>query len=351
MLHPYEYTALRNELDSIWGLQQVTDLVPLQAETLLGQARAGIKTAADIAASSAEAPQLHLPTPGPVPRPTLSTSPHQQPQKPDMEGVLAAPAVPVDTQQSVVGDLYAHSEHGMVRTARQARINSRQQRALQSGLLQLSAPRHRSTAAVLEPPETAAPPSSSSVTHRSSSSAQTAASEGPSHVSASRSDSQSQSLLRPHGDHATLPDSDSSLVSHHRLDQTAQTSSSSSGSAHHNPGADPTPSSTKAISEAASTSPADASNIPGRVIRGRAPRQALAAQKAADAERQKSGSKAGPSGRATADYSFLSADQQRVRPTIWTMHTWTCTCSMNIVHTSRWTCMIVICASMYSMTG
>jgi len=49
-----------------------------------------------------------------------------------------------------------------------------------------------------------------------------------------------------------------------------------------------------------------------RVIRGRAPRQALAAKKA-NAERQKSGSKAGPSGRVTADYSFLSADQQQVR--------------------------------------
>ncbi|KAL0045856.1 hypothetical protein WJX82_006850 [Trebouxia sp. C0006] len=140
VLHPHEYTALRNELDSIWGLQQVTDLVPVQAETLLSQAVAGIKTAAEIAAATPDVPQPRLPHPSPVPRPMLSTS----------------------SQERAAGD------------------------------------------------------------------------------------------------------------------------------------------------------------GPVRVIRGRAPRQALAAKKA-NAERQKSGSKAGPSGRVTADYSFLSADQQQVRQLVKTV--------------------------------
>ncbi len=155
VLHPHEYTALRNELDSIWGLQQVTDLVPVQAETLLSQAMAGIKTAAEIAAATPDAPQPRLPHPSPVPRPMLSTSSQERSQQADSAATASATSVQSEQQQSVqsvAGDLYAHSERGMVRAAAQARINPRQQKALQSGLLRLSPPcsRRRAVGGVVQ---------------------------------------------------------------------------------------------------------------------------------------------------------------------------------------------------------
>jgi len=309
VLHPHEYTALRNELDSIWGLKQVTDLVPVQAETLLSQAMAGIKTAAEIAAATPDAPQPCLSPPSPVPRPALSTPSEERSQQAAPDSPATAPATSVQSEQqqsvqSVAGDLYAHSERGMVRAAAQARINPRQQKALQSGLLRLSPPvqqrkssGRRSTAAVLEPPEVAT------------------SSFGPSQSSASASPSASvpPALLKSHDD-ITLPLLRSNDANSQNLDH-SQSSSSSAGPAFHSPEADSTQSSARAIAsnaETASGSPSAASDGPVRVIRGRAPRQAVAAKKA-NAERQKSGSKAGPSGRVTADYSFLSADQQQVR--------------------------------------
>ena len=309
VLHPHEYTALRNELDSIWGLQQVTDLVPVQAETLLSQAMAGIKTAAEIAAATPDAPQPRLPPPSPVPRPVLSTSSEERSQQAAPDSAATAPATSVQSEQqqsmqSVAGDLYAHSARGMVRAAAQARINPRQQKALQSGLLRLSpsvqqrkSSGRRSAAAVLEPLEVAT------------------SSFGPSQASASASPSASvpPSLLKSHDD-IILPLSRSSDANSQSLDQ-SQSSTSSAGPASLSPEADSTQSSARAVrgnAEPASSSPSAASDRPVRVIRGRAPRQALAAKKA-NAERQKSGNKAGPSGRVTADYSFLSADQQQVR--------------------------------------
>ncbi len=307
VLHPHEYTALRNELDSIWGLQQVTDLVPVQAETLLSQAMAGIKNAAEVAAATPDAPQPRLPPPSPVPRPVLSTPSKERSQQADSAATAPATLVQSDQQQnvqSVAGDLYAHSERGMVRAAAQARINPRQQKALQSGLLRLSPSTQqrkssgwRSTAAVLEPPEVASP------------------SSGPSQFSPSASPSASgpPSLLKSHDD-IILPVSRSSNANNQSLYQ-SQSSTSSARPASLSPEADSTQSSARAVlgnAEPASGSPRAAGDGPVRVIRGRAPRQALAAKKA-NAERQKSGSKAGPSGRATADYSFLSADQQQVR--------------------------------------
>ncbi|DBA73503.1 TPA: hypothetical protein ACH3X1_011529 [Trebouxia sp. C0004] len=314
VLHPHEYTALRNELDSIWGLQQVTDLVPVQAETLLSQAMAGIKTAAEIAAATPDAPQPRLPPPSPVPRPALSPPFEERSQQAALDSAATAPATSVQDEQqqsvqSVAGDLYAHSERGMVRAAAQARINPRQQKALQSGLLRLSpsvqrkSSARRSTAAVLEPPEVAT------------------SSFGPSQSSASAPPSASvpPSRLKSHDDIIT-PLSRSSDANSQSLDQ-SQSSTSSAGPASHSPKADSTQSSARAIpgtAEPALGSSSAASDGPVRVIRGRAPRQALAAKKA-NAERQKSGSKAGPSGRVTADYSFLSADQQQVRQLVKTV--------------------------------
>ncbi len=308
VLHPHEYTALRNELDSIWGLQQVTDLVPVQAEAQLSQAMAGIKTAAEIAAATPDTPQPRLPSPSPVPRPMLSNSSQERSQQADSAATAPATSVQSEQQQSVqsvAGDLYAHSERGMVRAAAQARINPRQQKALQSGLLRLSpsvqqrkSNGRRSTAAVLEPPEVAS---------SSFGPSQSAPSASP---SASSSASVPPSLLRSHDD-SILPLSKSSDANSHQ----SESSTSSPRPASHSPKADSTQSSARAIpgnAQPASSSPRAAGDGPVRVIRGRAPRQALAAKKA-NAERQKSGSKAGPSGRATADYSFLSADQQQVR--------------------------------------
>lgn len=321
VLHPHEYTALRNELDSIWGLQQVTDLVPVQAEALLSQAMAGIKTAAEIAAATPDVPPPRLPPPSPVPRPMLSTSSEERSQQAAPDSIATAPTTSVQSEQqqsvqSVAGDLYAHSERGMVRAAAQARINARQQKALQSGLLRLSpsvqqrkSNGRRSAAAVLEPPEVAT------------------SSFGPSQSSRSASPSASvpPSLLKSHDD-TILPLSRSSNANSQSLDQ-SQSSTSSAGPASHAPEADSTESRARAVPGSAerplhcwnaSSSPGAASDGPVRVIRGRAPRQALAAKKA-NAERQKSGSKAGPSGRVTADYSFLSADQQQVRQLVKTV--------------------------------
>ena len=310
VLHPHEYTALRNELDSIWGLQQVTDLVPVQAETLLSQAMAGIKTAAEIAAATPDAPQPRLPPPSPVPRSVLSTSSEELSQQAAPDSAAAAPATSVQSEQqqsvqSVAGDLYAHSERGMVRAAAQARINPRQQKALQSGLLRLSpsvqqrkSSGRRSTAAVLEPPEVA---TSSFGPSQSSPSAS---------ASASPSASVPPSVLKSHDGIVLLLSRSSDANSHQ-----SQSSTSSARPAPQSPEADSTQSSARAVpdnADPASSGPRAASDGPVRVIRGRAPRQALAAKKA-NAERQKSGSKAGSSGRANADYSFLSADQQQVR--------------------------------------
>ena len=313
VLHPQEYTALRSELDSIWGLQQVTDLVPFQADTLMSQAMASIKTATDIATASSAAPEPHLPAPGPVPRPTLSPPSDQQSH--DTKGVSSVHTTSNQTEaqqsvQSVAGDLYAHSEHGMVRAAAQARINSRQQKALQSGLLRLSAPAQqkksegqRSAAAVLDPPKTAAPPSASATDYPS------ASSQSRSPVSST----QPQPMLRSQDDHIGATSANCSSTTSSSLDNPDEGGPQLSRAVTGSP---------RAVSSSAQGntgnagadvhSPGPAANGLARVIRGRAPRQALAAQQAAKSERQKSGSTAGPSGRTAPDYSFLTPDQQKV---------------------------------------
>lgn len=305
VLHPHEYTVLRNELNAMWGLQHVTDLIPAQAETLLSQAAASVRTAADIAASS-DLPHPQLPTPGPVPRPNLLGSPDQEAnsQGPSRDSMQQS----MQSVQTTAGDLYASVERGMVRTPGHARISSRHQKALRSGLLRLS-PRVRQTpygsaAAVLEPPRTLppppAPPTSSATSLRS---------RTPDNRSQA---AQSATAQIPKSDDLSLEDSNSAKA--------RPSASALRGAALHSP------ESASVDSQAGGNSPADAAAARGagwgkpeppaqgfqKVIRGRLPRRALAAEMAAKAERQGSGVKAGPSGRVTPDFSSLSSDQQRV---------------------------------------
>ena len=316
VLHPYEYTALRNELNAMWGLQQITDLVPAQAETLLSQAAARVKTAAEIAASS-ELPQPRLPASSPVPRPSLLKSS----EEPTSQGSGSADdsrqqsAQSMHSVQQTAGDLYASSERGMVRTAGRARINSRQQKALQSGLLRLTSPaRHKrgnSALAVLDPETLPASspassrPASSAQSNSTDNNAQPAASasalaSASTSASAFRSRQRSNNQAAPSGSDSSQPPVGSNFST------LPQPSSPTSRAASHSSSPD------SHRTEETTDRPDAAGNRPQRVIRGRAPRRALAAEMAAKAERQSSGSKAGPSSRLGPDYSFLSSDQQRV---------------------------------------
>ena len=320
VLHPNEYTALRNELNAMWGLQQITDLVPAQAETLLSQAAASARTAADVAASS-QIPQPRLPTPGPVPRPNILKTSEQQASSQGTGSSHDSRQLSMQGVQSTAGDLYASSERGMVRTAGHARINRRQQKALQSGLLRLSPPERQtqygSAAAVLEPPNT--DPSSYSPALSASS------------TQSSPCDSKSQSTQPPHPQVPTSGQQSSDAHGAPSHPNAAADSSSASGqqtaSSHTSPSqAGDTPHSPDSEEVTVSRVP-DAHSRKDRaesgrfgtpergtqrVIRGRTPRRALAAEIAAKAERQKSGVEAGPSGRVTPDFSSLSSEQQRV---------------------------------------
>ena len=307
VLHPYEYKALRNELNAMWGLQQMTDLVPAQAETLLNQAAASVRTAADIAASS-DIPRPRLPTASPVPRPNLLRPSDQQASPQDTGSSHDSRQQSMQNVQKTPGDLYASSERGMVRTAGRPRINSRQQKALRSGLLRLSSPirqaHYGGAAAVLEPPRTL--PSSSSPPVHSAALAQSIPGDNKPQSAQSANSSLSSSEQQSH-DHAALsnlgPDVDSSAANRH-LDTSLEASPSQSRATSDSPDSEST------SSQAGSHRAVDQGFQ--RVIRGRTPRRALAAEMAAKAERQNSGAKAGPSGRVTPDFSFLSLDQQRV---------------------------------------
>lgn len=298
----------------MWGLQHVTDLIPSQAETLLSQAAASVKTVADIAASS-DLPHPQLPTPGPVPRPSLLDSPEQQVDAPCMGSSRDYVQQSMQSVQVTAGDLYASPERGMVRTAGHASISRRQQKALRSGLLRLSPPvrqrRCDAAAAVLEPPTTLPPspslPAPSAPLEQSSS---------PCNKSQSPAAQVCKSGWKSSDDHAVLPNSHAAGSSSSNAAPGHQSTSSQPGTVSRGPDA-----------EAGSDSPADAAGGRGdpgklhppdqgfqRVIRGRLPRKALAAELAAKAERQGSGVKAGPSGRPIPDFSSLSSDQQRVGP-------------------------------------
>ena len=303
----------------MWGLQQITDLVPAQAETLLSQAAASARSAADAAASS-QFPQPRLPTPSPMPRPNVLRPTEQRRGPQGVDSSHDSRQQSMQSVQNTAGDLYASSERGMVRTAGHARINRRQQTALRSGLLRLSPPvrqtQYGSAAAVLEPPKTD-PSSSSSPPYPSASSAQSSPrdhqAESPPQPATSQVSTSRQQLS-----HASLAhtDTDSESISSSR----PQTSSSQGGAASHRPHSqDPGSGATgphgsqgRAVGSAEGADagrPNDPDQGRQGVIRGRAPRRALAAAKA---ERQNSGGKAGPSGRVTPDLSSLSSDQQRV---------------------------------------
>lgn len=326
VLHPHEYTALRNELNAMWGLHQITDLVPAQAEALLSQAAASASTAAGITASS-QIPQPRLPTPSPVPRPHIHKSSEQQPGSQGM-GSSHSKQQSMQSVQKTAGDLYASSERGMVRTAGHARINRRQQTALRSGLLRLSPPegqtQHSSAAAVLEPPNTdpssSSPAVSTSLNHRSLCNSERQSTQLP--------NSQVPTSTQQSSDaHAALLDSDANVDSSSASRQqraSLHTSSSQAGAAPNSLdlnevtlSGDVEAHSSKDRAVAAASG-ADSGRLrtpdqrPPRVIRGRTPRRALAAELAAKAERQDSGVEAGPSGRVMPDFFALSSDQQRV---------------------------------------
>lgn len=304
----------------MWGLQQITDLVPAQAETLLSHAAASARSAADVAASS-QFPQPRLPTPSPVPRPNVLRPSEQQHGSQGTDSSLDSRQHSMQSVQNTAGDLYASSERGMVRTAGHARINRRQQTALRSGLLRLSPPvqqtQYGSAAAVLEPPKT--DPSSSSPPSPSASSAQSSPHDHQPESAPQPATSQVSSSRQQSSEaHASLvhTDTGSDSISASR----PQTSASHGGAASNRPQAQVTgsgatvPGSSKgrALGDAEgaeSGSPKDPDQGRQGVIRGRAPRRALAAAKA---EKQNSGAKAGPSGRVTPDLSSLSSDQQRV---------------------------------------
>ena len=327
VLHPHEYTALRNELNALWGLQQITDLAPIQAETLLSQAAASARTAADIATSS-QIPQPCLPTPSPVPRPTILNTSEQQAGSQGSESGRGSRQQSMQSVQNTAGDLYASSERGMVRTAGRARINRRQQKALRSGLLRLSPPegqtQYRSATAVLEAP--------SKVPYFSSSPALSASPNQSPRNSQSQSpqplDTQvPASTEQPSDAHAAPSKSsanvDSSSASGH-LRGSSHISSSQAGAASQSPDLEevtasglPDPDTGKDRSATAARGAESGrlgtpDRFTQRVIRGRTPRRALAAEMAAKAERQKSSGEAGPSRRITPDFSSLSSDQQGV---------------------------------------
>ena len=312
----------------MWGLQQITDLVPAQAETLLSQAAASARTAAGIAASS-QIPQPRLPTPSPVPRPSILNASGQQVGSQGTEPSPDSRQQSMQSVQNTVGDLYASSERGMVRTAGHARINRRQQKALRSGLLRLSPPegqrQHGSATAVLEPPNTV--PTSPSSPALSASSTQS-----QSHDSKSQStrtlDTQVPASPQQLSDaHASLSESFANADSRSASRKprgSSHTSSSQTGAAPNSPDLedvtrsgvlDPHSGKDSAVAAARRAEPGRLGTLDQctqRIIRGRTPRRALAAEMAAKAERQKSGIEAGPSGRVTPDFSFLSSDQQRV---------------------------------------
>ena len=337
MLYPHEYTALRNELNAIWGLQQITDLVPAQAEVLLNKAAASVRTAADIAASS-ELPQPHLPTPGPVPRPVLQPS--------GQEASTSNPAGDSRQQsvQDMPGDLYASSERGMVRTAGQARINSRQQKALQSGLLRLSSPqrlgKQGNAMALLDRPDTvqstsSAPALPDSLLQRSSQDASSRSASTPPSIRESTLASKQLVSDRKDGPASAKSASISSLRRSSktlpRLSSRQRTAEPGSESASSSSSGD---TAAQAAAEGRARTDATAGKGVQRVIRGRAPRQALAAAKG---ERQMAGSNAGPSGRSTPDYSFLSSDQQRVSQLV-LLSTHVCFLSVTDKHTNMQNC-------------
>ena len=310
----------------MWGLQQITDLVPAQAETLLNQAAASARTAADIAASS-QIPQPRLPTPSPVPRPNILKSSEQQAGSQGTWSSHDSRQQSTQSVQNTAGDLYASSERGMVRTAGHARINRRQQAALRSGLLRLSPPEGQtqfgSAAAVLEPPNTV-PPSCSPALSASSTQSSPCDSERPStqlpnpHVPTSTQQSPDA--------HAAISESCAGVDPSSANEQQRASSHTSSSQATAAPNSldleDVTVSGglgTRSGKDRAAAAPSRAESGrlgtpdqgPQRVIRGRTPRRALAAERAANAERQNSGVEAGPSGRVMPDFSSLSSDQQR----------------------------------------
>lgn len=295
----------------MWGLQQITDLIPAQAETLLSQAAASVKTAADIAASS-EVPQPRLPAPSPVPRPNLLKSNEEATSQgsasADDSGQQSAQSM--QSVHQTAGDLYASSERGMVRTAGRARINSRQQKALQSGLLRLTSPtrQKRGNAAVLEPPETL-PTRSSAPSLSASSTDNNAQSSASASASASASDFRSRQKPDDQAASSASESGSNQSPASVNLNNLPQPPSLSSKAASHSSSAGIE---RAGVAEETTGKLGTAGKGPQRVIRGRAPRRALAAEMAAKAERQSSGGKAGPSTRLCPDYSFLSSDQQRV---------------------------------------
>ena len=312
----------------MWGLQQITDLVPAQAEALLSQAAASARTAAGIAASS-QIPQPRLPAPGPVPRPNVVRASEQQASSQGTESSHDNRQHSMQSVQNTAGDLYASSERGMVRTAGHARINRRQQKALQSGLLQLS-PLERQTqygsaAAVLEPHSTL--PSSSEAPALSGSSTQSSPCDSRSQSTQPPNPQAPTSGQQPPDAHAAVPYSNGDVHSTRASGQqtpSSQTSSSQAGAAPNSPDVKEVivsgvPDSRSGKDKAAASARGEESGRLGtpdqgrqRVIRGRTPRRALAAEMAAKAERQNSGVQAGSSGRVTPDFSSLSSEQQRV---------------------------------------
>ena len=182
VLQPTEYTLLRNELNSIWGLQQVIDLIPTQADSLFRQAQASIKLAsqtADLSTSSVP----HLPPAGTVPRPDVIPKPADaDPLQKSVSGAAdrgqnlnTGSQEGRQSMRSVAGDLYAHPKHGVTRSPSHMTLNIRQQKALESGLLKLTEAEQKgsSPTAVLNKPAglpvgSAAPSSRKRKSHDSS---------------------------------------------------------------------------------------------------------------------------------------------------------------------------------------
>ena len=321
---------LRNELDTIWGLQGMTDLVPSQADSLFRQAQSNIKLATETA-DLGSYPTPYLPPAAPIPRPAL-TSPTDAATADvsgQAQGIQSAHAEAsqqcLQGQQNVQsggGDLYAHAEHGVTRSPGRAQLNVRQQQALESGLLRLSQPRSNSrdsntATAVAEP--ASEPVQTSLIT--------------PSVLSKSSSQSSSSSpaaapsppLAPPAPSASPVPQPDQLLLE--RMSSNSEASSSSSAlpappqsrqSDSGSSAADSSPSGTaprsprgtwfrsETVIQSCNQQPDSRAQGPKRVVRGRSARKALAAQAAADA-RAKSSNK----GRSRF-LDFLTPEQQQV---------------------------------------
>ena len=319
MLHPVEYTALRNEFNAMWGLQQIIELAPTQAETLLNKAAASAKTAADIAA--VDMPEPHLPPSGPVPRPDLLPPVDQEGTSEDPDSDEERNRQYARSMQFTAGDLYATAERGMVRTPGKSRLSSRQKIFLQTGMMRFQAPpRQNEVANVVSdaseyrfstryptrvrsvvpkrpkpadtsPQQPASPELSPSAQQASDSRAEAASKDSLASLQPSNSDAPSQ---------ASASAQQTRAVSDSPGSETTGASQSSGLEADE--------------SEAAPKKKKMQGRPSRKVYRAMKAAQAEAeakAEEAAVAERQKSGSLASASGRLD---NILSPDQQRVRP-------------------------------------